>query len=417
MRAGSGLSLAVREDPEEAFRRFIAGSTVIGEAMSGTGGMALCYHNPIDVYRSSDKDTFDQPVHTILIKFVSIKDTRDLRDFQREVQIQRDIYDKTNDSLEPLCPAIIFNKTCELSDPLLVDLKFSENLTIYKENLGDNEDFDFSFNIGIIAMEFLNDYQSMHNLIYTSETSEFTAAAYMAAAFLLIELAHLAGYTQGDYHMNNIFFKVLPENAENPYFLTDGSLRRLKPIIIDFGRATEIISVRDVTHCYNQFKFKQILGLIAREGCYYNGLHIYGILEFPSIYGWASGSKVVINNKDLLVQYEKKLVEGNLSFFDFRTNLTRDEISDLNVDFNGAGGLMQKIITARKKSKNNIADFAKSNPRLAIYVSDLPISIKTIDEETNEGYIPKTVSDVIKFRKKGGKRKTVKLAKLKKYIS
>ena len=191
----------------------------------------------------------------------------------------------------------------------------------------------------------------------------------------------------------------------------------MKPIIIDFGRATEIISVRDVTHCYNQFKFKQILGLIAREGCYYNGLHIYGILEFPSIYGWASGSKVVINNKDLLVQYEKKLVEGNLSFFDFRTNLTRDEISDLNVDFNGAGGLMQKIITARKKSKNNIADFAKSNPRLAIYVSDLPISIKTIDEETNEGYIPKTVSDVIKFRKKGGKRKTVKLAKLKKYIS
>jgi uncharacterized protein (UPF0335 family) len=440
MRAGSGLSLAVREDPEEAFRRFIVGSTVIGEAMSGTDGLALRYHNPIDVYRSSDKDTFDQQVHTILIKFVSIKGIKDKNKYLDEVQTQRDIYNKTNDSLEPLCPAIIFNKACELSDPLLIELNFFDNLAKYiedrkavfedegEEDEGKMPDF-LSVeveHIGVIAMEFLDDYQNMHDLIYTGVTSEFTAAAYMAAAFLLIELALLTGYTQGDYHMLNIFFKVLPENAENPYFLTDGSLpepiqliRRLKPIIIDFGRAIKIRGFSDVAICYKKHKFKQILGLIAREGCYYNGLHdVYGILEFPTTYSWASGSEVVIKDTKLFGEYENKIINDKLFFFNFKTVLTRHEISNLNFDFNGEGGLMQKIITAREKAKNNIADFAKSNPRLAIYVSDLPISIKTIEEETkNEGYIPKTVSDVIKFRKKGGKRKTVKLAKLKKYIS
>ena len=421
MRAGSGLSLAVREDPEEAFRRFIAGSTV-DQAFAGNSALALRYHNPIDVYRSSDKDTFNQPVHTILIKFVSIEDIKDFNEYMMEVEIQRDIYDKTNDSLEPLCPAIVFNKTCKLSDPLLVELKFFENLAEYTEYMDgeEKEKLGFSHAVGIIAMEFLDDYQNMYDLIVV-QPSEFAAAAYMAAAFLLIELARLTGYTQGDYHMMNIFFKVLPENAENLYFLTDGSLpepleliRRLKPIIIDFGRATKIKSMKDVTIFYEEFKFKQILGLIALAG---DNRDLYSILAFPKTLGWASGSQDVIEDPVLIQKYKEKNVDNKLVFFEnFEVVLDKEQIRYLNENFNGEGGLMQKIITARKESKNNIADFAKSNPRLAIYVSDLPISIKTIEKETNEGYIPKTVGDVIKFRKKGGKRKTVKLAKLKKYI-
>jgi hypothetical protein len=182
--------------------------------------------------------------------------------------------------LEPLCPAIVFSGVFEKEDSIITDLKL--DITICPKK------------IGIIAMEFMEGYECMDDVV---REPDYAAATFMSAAFLLIELAHKTGYTQGDFHFNNIFFKVIPEDAEYPYFLTDEDIipdinlqyiRRLKPIIIDFGMATKINArLYHISQMYNECNFRLLLGSICAQGCRNKYSNI--ILARPEKYGWASG--------------------------------------------------------------------------------------------------------------------------------
>jgi len=423
-RGGSGLSLAVREEPYDAFVRFIAGSKLTGSPTRGGIGFIFRYHNPTDIYRSSDIDNFGAPIHTILVKFIPIEDFRDSLDFDSEVKIQNDIYKITNDNREPLCPAIVFSKMCDKTDSILNDLKFFEHIQKFSE-----EDEDYTIpnveKVGIIAMEFLDDYEEMYEIL--PNKLEFIVPVFMAAAFLLIELGDKTGYTQGDFTFRNIFFRILPEEPENPYFLTDGIfdslppeleslklIRRIKPILIDFGYAKKIDSMAEFRRFYSLFQFLQILGLICSEGSKRKRYHI---LSQPDFFGWASGSQVVIDSILQVPIYMDNLLNNNLTFFKNAEGpftsavLSEDQRLLLNTHFNGEDGIMQKIITARENSKVKMLEFIQSHPIVPIYQSHNKIledSEREFEPEksTNpdSGYIPRKVEDVILLAGRGGKR-------------
>jgi len=419
---GSGLMLYNEsESPSEAFNRFITNESCIiaNRIMFGTSCAVIQYSGPGSVYRSTDVDTYLQDVTTILVKLVFIDDSsRDFippgaktefdigskilntisnQEFSREIEIQRDVHDRTNDGNEPLCPTILFSETYE-NDHIL------ENLTLLKlekkliDIIMSNKDIVFQ-KIGIIVMEFAKDYISMYSLLEQCRPSAvavnnitFVMPIYMAAAFLLIELAHKTGYTQGDFHSSNIFFKVLGRDSY-PYFsIKKGTfsdpqasnitnIKFLKPLFIDFGRAKrlemsgsfkasdETDVIYDINELYANKEFRKMLGFICVQGC--NELVNY-IMNYPDFYGWATGINVKPNNIKSYVYKLKNLynpprLSDQLTFFvnarkntgvrgafDVADLLTSDQLTFLNTNFDGENGIMDTIINARNESNTAI---------------------------------------------------------------
>lgn len=270
-------------------------------------------------------------MHTILVKLFSGFATAH---FQSEVSIQKDIYDKTKE--DQLCPAIVFDKMFIRNDnePYL-----STFITLCKKTR----------KICLIAMKFLDDYIRMDVLM--KSMPDLRIAAFMAASFLLIELAHKTGYTQGDFKFN-IFFKLIPADAEYPYFLTDDIfdyqplqlIRRLKPIIIDFGWAKKI----GETSYYERYEFSNLLRFICEQGCQVTEKRDF-LLKQPDFYGWACG----LNVKDTQIFFKnsnrpKGIRQRNSTYYLY--NLTVSETTFLNDNFNGENGIMNKIIIARDAS-------------------------------------------------------------------
>ena len=282
-KGGSGIiQVNPEEDPKMAFDRFTAKSEIVGSPMRGSSGFLLRYKSTELVYKSTDIDTYGNPVMTILVKFVPVRTSRDHTEFVSEVKIQEDIYAKTKD--EPLCPAVVFSDIFKNDHEILTTLKLDLN------ELPDSDEGPPD-NVGVIAMEFM-ECEEMRTIILENPR-DYSVACIMAAAFLLIDLAIKTEYTQGDFHFKNICFKRLPADAEFPYFLSHEPyltpLRLLRPIIIDFGRARKIdIEMYPIHQMYNEYKFKQILGSICAQGC--RDVEYNAILEEPTYYEWASGS-------------------------------------------------------------------------------------------------------------------------------
>ena len=382
------------ENDQAAFNRFMANSIIIGDPLSGSDGYLLRYRNTKDeVYVSTDVDdinTGNTMVDTILVKFIPMRKEIHKTTFNSEVHIQNDIYNTTKDGLEPLCPAILFYHIYKKDD------SFIANYLKYKYTK-DKERFKNASHIGVIAMEFVN-YIVMKELLI--KFPSLSVQAYMVAAFLIIELAIQTGYTQGDFHFRNIFFKV-NENLNYPYFLTydNQSIEKLKPLIIDFGRAKKIapITMYKIHQLDNNFKFREIMGLICYEGSSNNPL---SVLEFPSHFGWASGLQVFTeNNYNYLRLLE--LDPGKLTFFKNgkgayeQVNLKEEEIKFLNNTCDGINGFMRLLIMARDNSRDRIATFKETLKKPVIYnVPDEPAPELIRLDENEQTLIEKNLEDV-----------------------
>lgn len=383
-----GVRKVYSEEPNEsAFIRFIDGSIQVGASMGGSFGVLLKYKNSVSVYKSTNVDTYEDPINTILIKFIPINNETQEKEFNSEVEIQTDIYDRTKDGLEPLCPAILFSGIFDKRTPLMQSF-----ITKSRKHLISLPQY-----IGIVAMEFM-EYTTMYHLLEKIKGSQMEIAVYMAAAFLLIDLAYKTGYTQGDFHFKNILFKIIPETEEYPYFLVDTDfppvsfIKRLKPLIIDFGRAKKI-NVPEMTEMHAAYNFRQILGHICAQGC--GNTDYNHILYSPARYGWASGlNKSIVRRKDkddrneeeeqkyleeLEHENNNKLQEyltnlhdldrdPRLTFFKNASsedinfhlvNLEEEGVNFLNEHFDGENGIMMYMIAARNKSNDKIAKFKK----------------------------------------------------------
>lgn len=225
-------------------------------------------------YESLRYNTLNKPVDVLLIKLLLIEDKEEdeavtsppvimdkqfdsisSEDFQREVDIQREMFEKTNEKGDAICPSIIY-------DSADYDIDLLES-SIKNNNL--NEDLRplyelFSGEIGLIAMEILPNYNTIYNkkteflssidrkiaLLFEkmkqngkteleikkmyNETNLFEESDIVFKDFALIiyELirCYKIGYIHGDFHLNNILFNVKEKYI--PSFLG-------KSLLIDFG--------------------------------------------------------------------------------------------------------------------------------------------------------------------------------------
>lgn len=232
-------------------------------------------------YESLRFNTLNQSVRVLLIKILLIKDEEDSdvstsppvlfdsnfdtitpEEFQREVDIQREIFETTNEKGDAICPSIVYDNDDYDVDLLKTSIENKKLIQQLKPlfNLFDGE-------IGLIAMEILPNYLNIYsgNTNYLSQLDSKLAnyykklkkinkndveikeeyksyqlldsnvfnidnpdKIYQGFALIISELirCYKIGYIHGDFHLNNILF-----NKDEKYVPSFKG----KALLIDFG--------------------------------------------------------------------------------------------------------------------------------------------------------------------------------------
>lgn len=238
---------------EEAFDTFVENSS-FRYVSQGTYGITFEANiNPAipPIYTFTNSNNFGDPVEKLLIKFAFIHDqdyepeivrvningrnftTSEMESFKNEVNIQTDIFLKTMNFLQPICPPIVYSdiytKRHRITKllQLIISSMGAGPHRVYAQKILDRYPTDYAY-LGVIAMEFASDCRLLH---YFTANANWELYKNMAL-YLLLRLAIETGYTHGDFHPGNIFINTTSTN----YFAgTTGS-----PLLIDFGQAQKI---------------------------------------------------------------------------------------------------------------------------------------------------------------------------------
>lgn len=235
---------------------------------------------------SMPEDTFDSRLKNFGIKTIPVK----IDEFVDEINIQIDIYFKTLDYLQPICPAVIYSHIIPISEidnfPVVRKMFQGADYQLLSE-MKKNPTFEF-LNLGIIAMEFAEGYDTEYNLhhnipfqvhgpklcpskkVYVATYDQCYApckptqfrnnltrrckkkppvsidrtAIYL---YYIIELALKTGYCHVDLHMGNI---MINNNYENYFYGINGRV-----LIIDFGASNiEKLNPTILKNIKNQWK-------------------------------------------------------------------------------------------------------------------------------------------------------------------
>lgn len=203
-----------------------------------------------------------------------------IANFKHEINIQTEIYLKTMQYLEPVCPAIVH----ALTSINLNLLNPEDNDTALILNQFKNMDVD---SIGIIAMEFASGFKTLYNYTDSALDDSIKLIFIAMAAFIVIRLAIETEYTQADFHARNIMINRL----QNGYFKnTQG-----QPMILDFGLARKIPTnkMNKIRDYFKQHKYKKILKIIHSV----NRSDDYELDDSPPHYGYLNGTYDIINYK------------------------------------------------------------------------------------------------------------------------
>ena len=314
-KGGSGLYLNAHD--KEAFEHFLQNSTS-AFFRSGSNGMTYTLTlNPgvESKYLSLDASTYSLPVRQLLVKTVFIyplpvqldivspsgspetKNTTTIDNFYEEVNIQTDVYLKTMQYLEPLCPAIVYaGVVYNYTDPLMqyVSNMISQNLS--RETQKKLREYP-GLGIGLIGMEVLDQANSLHDFMNKKDFYE----GYIAKAYhTLIEFMIQTGYSHGDFHSGNF---LVDSNIRNYFWGKKG-----KVTIIDFGYSQKLTKDKynEIKTLYKQQTYVDILLLlcdIPRKDFYdmndFQGYTVMCLKSQPKISGIPGYSvdKREINNK------------------------------------------------------------------------------------------------------------------------
>lgn len=207
--------------------------------------------------------------------------------FQKEVNIQTDIFFKTMKYLEPLCPAPVFsnilkNKNEAINFLRMLETKTSQDYPITIQILQilqkriTSEDIPW---LGILGMEIAQGYMTLFDNYSKCKTNEdiyFYEWYEQMGKLQILNLALKTGYSQNDFHRSNL---LVNPNYKGLYKGFDG-----KVIIIDFGFAAKIDpnSLREIKDLYNQKKFQEALNVFKS----FNRSDGLSISEYPDYYGW-----------------------------------------------------------------------------------------------------------------------------------
>ena len=269
MIGGTGIFID-QTNMEQNMLDFLSNSSV-SFLNSGSNGMAFkATITPtsgyVSKYKNVDYAGYNTPVTNMLIKVgvVSYKSnipdhiSRELiypteeSEFIKEVNIQTDIFLKTMNYLQPLCPAIVYSNTFD--DPTLLQLLISK-LDVPNDKL--NSILQFATKYTIIAMELLSGYTTLYSLRKKTDYSVYQSMV----IYILIELALKTGYSQADFHEGNIMI-----NPGDDHYFTgiQGSI-----MIIDFGLSRKIPPdvLEQIKSTYQDKSIHQRYNVIIRMLC------------------------------------------------------------------------------------------------------------------------------------------------------
>lgn len=364
MKGGTGILIDANN--ESAFNDFMNNSTFEYFSRGSNGMIFVATLNPgvVSTYQHLDASTYGTPVTKLIIKMCFIIDNPDnynlnlvlnpimYDDFKNEVNIQTDIFLKTMNYLQPICPSIVYAGLLEPSHPIIFKIMNDAALSlvykltsmtklqaqIYAQNKGHlyvrkkaeiNESLDLLKSIdihfqkgeihkfGIIAMEFADNYKTIHdelftNPIYTLEIHKRRLEN--IARYIVIELAIKTGYNHGDYHKSNI----LINSTKNTYFKGLPA----EPLIIDFGYAVKL-SEKTIKEIKELYKRKEYISILKTIYCIprADGLMINDPKHIV-MYGYTceqqTAQMIAENNNqiDQLIQLKKEATDDIIERFD-----------------------------------------------------------------------------------------------------
>jgi thiamine kinase-like enzyme len=303
----SGLTADPGLSSTEAFNKFIDNSEITYFSKGANGFTFLARFKSseenLSPYVSTDAKTYNEHVNVLLIKIAflhnlspSYKNRIEFsgnknvaltseQDFNHEIDIQKDVYFKTMDYLEPICPAIVYSKVEKDRTDMLTFLKKLQSKVSEDDRETKNLLLDFISlyqihrykYIGIIGMEFAEGYSSLFRLIYILPKKKRMFEE--MSMYLLLELADKAGYAHGDFHSANIMINA---SLDGYFYGISG-----KPLLIDFGYATPIdpATLGDIKQLY----FAKNYTAALQQICRISRSDGEKINSHPSYYGWACG--------------------------------------------------------------------------------------------------------------------------------
>ena len=306
--------LLIRGDPKEAFNKFMTNSEITIFRNTGVNSVifkATINKGIISPYENYNLINYGKAVETILIKLVAldIKDNQNVwfyrdktkyivpvEEFQKEAKIQNDIFLKTVENLQPICPGIVYDDILKKDDLSLIKLNFFD----YMHNIDNIQSW------GIIGMEIPEGFDKTLNNYYSDneknihKLKSITYDNYLSyeqiAKLQLLNMALKTGYSHNDLHLNNI---LLNENSE-------------KVLLIDFGYATEIADnqLNILKEYEKNEKFQEALNYIYDNFERSDGDEIS---NHPKEYGWIysldrfdSGSEYYEKFNNYYKKYYKK---------------------------------------------------------------------------------------------------------------
>lgn len=242
-----------RSQAAHIFLDFILGSTLsyVGAGSSGLGLSSLNTTN--DIYKILTTNNENVVCSNLFIKLVPIYTANndpekfDLyvpgtrvaliypsaeKDFWKEVYLQNEIYKKTNENLEPICPPIVYSEC--LNNEASIDLLQVLFERLHTPDMHDKEDDALyvlknmysKFNtlkLGIIGMGFTTGYTS---LFYIIRNKPPKLSHYINLAVYELVRLYKHGYMHGDFSSANIMI--------NPTYNYTGA-NSGRAMLIDFG--------------------------------------------------------------------------------------------------------------------------------------------------------------------------------------
>jgi hypothetical protein len=210
-------------------------------------------YTDFDFTYSSDSYDSDDDSNFYYLEKNKLLDYTKKEDFIKEVNTQINIYKKTMQYFQPICPCICYANIYDYNyDNKLFLNKILQNNTDLI-NILNNYGVKFD-SIGLIAMEFIQDSKKLFSLMYNQQYPLYKNMS----RYLLLQLAIETEYNHLDFHKYNIFINL---NSNNYFKDLYGY-----PLLIDFGW-TEKISANNlelIKNYYNEKKYVEALNILYK---------------------------------------------------------------------------------------------------------------------------------------------------------
>ena len=258
------MNISPGRDPKDVFNDFI-GSSVISYVGAGSSGLGLLSSNPDkDSYKILTTNNENVVCSELFIKIVPVYTDKFFRplfkdlyirkddlwaeifssaeeEFWNEVRIQNEIYKKTNENLEPICPPIVFSECLDNATSIAMLEMLVDNLDksaippdLFRVMMEDDPLNKIAtklklpryhgIKLGIIGMGFTKGYQSLHSAVRGKDVAE--KKPYLDLAVYELLRLYSIGYLHGDFSQTNIMI-----NTTYNYTGTNSG----RAMIIDFG--------------------------------------------------------------------------------------------------------------------------------------------------------------------------------------